>query len=77
MELEQALREFVNHYNYHRYHESLNNATPADKYYGKAERTLESRRKIKLQTIRQRKINYFKTSNLSFNGNKSTQRINN
>jgi putative transposase len=75
MELEQALREFVNYYNYHRYHESLNNVTPADKYYGKAERTLERRRKIKLQTMRQRKLNYFKTSNLSFNGNKLTQRI--
>lgn len=59
MELENALKAFVHYYNYQRYHESLKNVTPADMYYGRASRTLERRKKIKQQTLRQRKQNYF------------------
>ena len=33
-ELENALEKFVNRYNNERYHDSLNNLTPADVYYG-------------------------------------------
>jgi transposase InsO family protein len=29
-ELETRISEWVNHYNHHRYHESLDNLTPAD-----------------------------------------------
>lgn len=29
-QLEQAIGQFVDHYNHRRYHESLNNLTPAD-----------------------------------------------
>ncbi len=34
-DLIQAIGEFVNYYNHHRYHESLNNLTPADVYFGR------------------------------------------
>lgn len=65
MELEAALKRFVHYYNYERYHESLKNVTPADMYYGKAARTLERRRKIKLKTLKERKQNYYRGLTLS------------
>ena len=34
-DLEQRIGEFVDYYNHERYHESLNNLTPADMYYGR------------------------------------------
>lgn len=74
MELEAALKSFVHYYNYERYHESLNNVTPADKYYGKAARTLERRRKIKIKTLKERKSNYFKAKQYGLN---SIQVLNN
>ena len=58
MELEAALQKFVHYYNYERYHESLNNVTLADMYYGKAARTIERRKKIKQQTLKQRRQDY-------------------
>ena len=33
-QLEQSIGEFVEHYNNRRYHESLDNLTPADVYFG-------------------------------------------
>lgn len=65
MELEAALTRFVHYYNYERYHESLNNVTPADKYYGKAAQIIERRKKIKEKTIRERKLNYIRSSDAS------------
>ncbi len=40
-ELTQALNEFVVNYNNNRYHESLNNLTPADVYFGRSDKILE------------------------------------
>ena len=34
-DLENQINDFVDHYNNHRYHESLNNVTPADAYFGR------------------------------------------
>ncbi len=59
-ELQRKIAEFIYYYNYQRYHESLNNVTPADVYTGRANQVIKRRLKIKKQTLRQRKNNYFK-----------------
>ena len=46
-ELKEAIAEFVNYYNNQRYHESLDNVTPADVYWGRKEQILKRRDKIK------------------------------
>ena len=33
-DLEHQIEAFIEHYNHRRYHESLNNVTPADAYFG-------------------------------------------
>jgi len=38
----------VKHYNHERYHESLQNVTPADVYFGKAQSILSRRERIKI-----------------------------
>ena len=58
-ELENALTQFVDFYNHRRYHESLNNMTPADVYYGRTEKIMKERRQIKIDTIKRRRKNYF------------------
>jgi len=58
-ELINALKKFVHYYNYERYHESLNNTTPADMYFGRANRIIERRKKIKQKTLKDRKIRYY------------------
>ncbi len=55
-ELEASIGAFVERYNHHRYHESLGNLTPADVYFGRASAIIEHRRKIKEQTIRDRRL---------------------
>ena len=50
-ELEQALADFVEYYNYERYHESLDNVTPADVFLGRQEEVLTQRELIKRQTL--------------------------
>jgi len=54
-ELERAVEKFVHHYNYQRYHESINNLTPAQVYYHKGGAVLEKRRRIKIKTLNRRK----------------------
>jgi transposase InsO family protein len=58
-DLEQRIGEFVDYYNHERYHESLNNLTPADVYYGRGQQVLERREQIKLNTLAmRRKMHY-------------------
>jgi transposase InsO family protein len=57
-ELEAAIAAFIDHYNNHRYHESIGNLTPADVYFGRGETILAERRRIKLQTIQNRRLNH-------------------
>jgi putative transposase len=49
-ELEAQVAAFVEHYNHQRYHESLNNLTPADAYFGRGQAILLERERIKRQT---------------------------
>ena len=46
-ELEKALEKFVHRYNNERYHESSNNLTQADVYFGRGDDILEERKRIK------------------------------
>jgi len=55
-ELEKAIAEWVNHYNHERYHESLDNVTPADVYEGRRNDILDQRAIIKSRTLNQRKL---------------------
>ncbi|MBE5075128.1 transposase [Erythrobacteraceae bacterium E2-1 Yellow Sea] len=43
-------------YNHRRYHESLNNVTPADAYFGRADAIIKQRERIKRKTIEHRRL---------------------
>ena len=49
--LEHYIGVFVHYYNNHRYHEALNNVTPADVYYGRHQEILTRREQIKKKTM--------------------------
>ncbi len=53
--LERAVAHFVEDYNHRRYHEALQNVTPADVYYGPRLVILSRREQIKRRTLKQRK----------------------
>jgi len=55
-DLEAQIGSFVDHYNHHRYHESINNLTPADVYFGRAQAILEQRERIKLKMMKTRRL---------------------
>jgi putative transposase len=57
-DLERQVAAFVAHYNHARYHESLDNLTPADVYFGRAETILLERERIKRQTIANRRLQH-------------------
>ncbi len=44
-ELGERLQQFVNYYNHVRYHESLDNLTPSDIFYGLGQAILDERQK--------------------------------
>jgi transposase InsO family protein len=60
--LDQAIGDFIDHYNHHRYHESLGNLTPADVYLGAAETILKRRKEIKRKTIENRRLRHRQTA---------------
>ena len=51
-------RILLEHYNHQRYHESLNNLTPADVYFGRGEAILLERARIKRQTLSRRLLHH-------------------
>jgi putative transposase len=57
-DLERQIGAFVDHYNNHRYHESLANLTPADVYHGRGANILKMREEIKKQTFRKRRLQH-------------------
>jgi putative transposase len=57
-ELKAALRDFVAYYNNERYHEALDNVTPADAYFGRKFAVVSERERIKKRTMKRRKREY-------------------
>ncbi|TLP54729.1 IS3 family transposase [Parasedimentitalea maritima] len=57
-DLEAQIEAFVDHYNHQRYHESLNNVTPADVYFGRDQAILEQRERIKQKTFEARRLHH-------------------
>jgi putative transposase len=54
-ELERAIGEFVEYYNKHRYHESLDNLTPEDVHFGREQKIKTRREKIKEAMLEHRR----------------------
>ena len=63
--LEQELSRFVDYYNNHRYHEPLNNVTPADVYFGQNREILTKRGQIKSKTLALRRKKTSKLGSLN------------
>ena len=57
-DLEAQIEAFVDHYNHQRYHESLNNVTPADVYFGRDKAILKQRERIKQKTFETRRLHH-------------------
>jgi hypothetical protein len=55
-DLEAQSGAFVADYNHRRYHESIDNLTPADVYFGRRQTILAERERIKRQTIADRRF---------------------
>ncbi len=61
-DLQQQIDAFVDHYNHRRYHESLQNLTPADVYFGRGQTILKQRERIKRKTIETRRLLHRKSA---------------
>jgi putative transposase len=61
-QLEQAIAGFVDHYNQQRYHEALDNLTPADVYFGRAQQIQTQRQAIKRTTLALRRAQHLITT---------------
>lgn len=59
-DLKHQIEAFVDHYNHQRYHESLNNVTPSDVYFGRAQAILNKRERIKHKTLETRRLQHRK-----------------
>ena len=57
-DLEAQIAAFVDDYNHRRYHESIDNLTPADVYFGRGPTILAERERIKRQTIANRRLQH-------------------
>jgi len=53
--LERALADFVDYYNFRRYHKALGDVAPADVLCGRREQILQRRKKVKAQIPRELK----------------------
>jgi putative transposase len=54
-ELEQAITAFVTYYINERYHESLDNMTPADVFFGRVQEVKNKHEETKQKTLEQRR----------------------
>ncbi|MEM6891754.1 MAG: integrase core domain-containing protein [Pseudomonadota bacterium] len=60
--LRQTINAFVDHDNHRRYHESLQNLTPAEVYFGRGQTILRHREKIKQKTNETRRLLHRKSA---------------
>lgn len=65
-DLQRAIDEYIEYYNNERYHESLNNCTPASVYNGTHHKILEQRKILKQKSMQKRRRNHqrFKAANI-------------
>jgi len=63
-ELEARIAEWVDYYNNHRYHETIDNVTPSDRFYGKEKEILKQRQKTKTMYQRRKMYRSFLINNL-------------
>jgi len=54
-ELKEAIRAFIEYYNYRRYHEGLGNVTPYDVYTGRHLEIIQRRKEVKSKTLEVRR----------------------
>ena len=55
VDLEKAIADFVDYYNFRRYHKAIGDVTPADALNGRRDQILECRKEVKEQTIQHRR----------------------
>jgi putative transposase len=53
-----TVKAFITDYNHRRYHESIDNLTPADVYFGRGPAILAERKRIKRQTVANRRLQH-------------------
>ena len=56
-EPEEAIRKFIEYYNYRRYHEGLGNVTPYDVYTGRYLEIIQKRNEAKSKTLQAKNRN--------------------
>lgn len=66
-ELKEAIRAFIEYYNYQRYHEGLGNVTPYAVYTGKHLEIIQRRKEVKSRTLETR-MNYNRTARIQSSG---------
>jgi len=54
-QLNKAIADFVDYYNYRRYHKALNDVTPSDVLYDRREQILQRRKEVQILTINRRR----------------------
>lgn len=64
-QLQHAIDDFIDHYNNLRYHEALDNVTPADVFFGRAKMILSQREQIKRSTLIQRRTQHLLATSLA------------
>ena len=55
-DLKEAIRGFIEYYNYQRYHEGLGNVTPYDVYTGRRYEIIRRRKEVKERTLAERRV---------------------
>jgi putative transposase len=61
-DLQRAVADFIELYYHRRYHQSLDNLTPADVYFGRGPCILQRREETKRNTIKQRRRAHFQAA---------------